>query len=479
MYHTKQSTPDTRHHSQTRRHGRSRWITWLVAAGIAVAVAVAASTNLAAASADPDTAAGTDPAVESYASEYSVTIQEARRRLDRIQPIQEILASIRDGESNRLAGWGIDHSGTFTGWVWLTGTQPPSSDAASLADAHTDIEIRTGADHRYAALLEAQDQLGALGPVGRVDDGPGPDVWSIVTFTDIDLRANSLEIGIDPALGISVPGGLTDTDAPAVTDEALQAKATEVAGILHDHIPVRFAVVDGRGVGPAEDFIGGEPMSICTAGFAAQKTGGNRRYGIITAGHCGADGPNEDTSIAMYGVTLPFEYGWASVTADAQFHAIPTGSSHRLHDDYIIDYDNDSRRDVTGTKARRNMVKRYRNRIIGDYVCHSGKNTNVTCGNVTSINYRPTYDNACFDASGNETDCDNVFVKVSGSGLKSCRGDSGGPWHRSGVAYGIHMASRPADDCDDPVTFAVFSAIREVESFLGVEILTDGSVTVN
>ena len=36
------------------------------------------------------------------------------------------------------------------------------------------------------------------------------------------------------------------------------------------------------------------------------------------------------------------------------------------------------------------------------------------------------------------------------------------------------------DNCDNPyVSFAFFSAIREVESFLGVEILTEGSVTVN
>lgn len=472
MYHTNQYTSDS-----GRR--RIRWITRLVAAGIAVAVAV--SVNLAAASADPDTAAVTDPAVESYASEYSVSLQQAQRRLDRIQPMQEILASIRELESDRLAGWGIDHSGTFTGWVWLTGTQPPSVDAASVADAHTDIEIRTGANHSYAALLAAQDELGAVGPVGRVDDGPGSGVWSIVTFTDIDMRANGIEIGIDPALGNSVPGGLTNTDAPAVTDETLQTKATEVAGILQDHIPVRFAVVDGRGVGPAAQFTGGEAMGECTAGFAAQQTGGSRLYGMITAGHCGADGPNETETFAMHDVTLPFVKGWAGVSADAQFHKIPTGSSHVLHDDYICNYSRNVRCDVTGTKARRDMAKRYRNRFVGDYVCHAGRQTHVTCANVTSINYQPNYDGACLDASGNETRCYNVFVKVSGSSLESCGGDSGGPWYRSKVAYGIHMGHSPSkNNCDDPsVSFAFFSAIKEVESFLGVEILTDASVTIN
>ena len=467
-----QSIPDT------SRLSCARWTRRLTAAGIAVAVA--ASTNLAAASAESDTAASVDPAVASYASDYSVTVQEAQRRLNRIQPIQEILASTRDLEVDRLAGWGIDHSGTFNGWVWLTGNQPPTAGAASIASAHADVEIRTGATHSYAALLAAQDGLGAVGPTGRVNDGSGSDVWSIVTFTDVDMRANGIEIGIDPALGMSVPGGLTDTVEPSVTDAALQAKATEVAGILRDRIPVRFAVVDG--VGPAaEEFAGGEQIGLCTAGFAAQETGGRRRYGIITAGHCGADGPNENETFTMHGVTLPFVYGWASVTADAQFHEIPTGSSHVLHDDYICNYSRNVRCDVSGTKARRDMGKRYKNRFVGDYVCHAGRKTHVTCGNVTSINYQPNYDNACLDASGNETRCYNVFVKVSGSTLESCGGDSGGPWYRSGVAYGIHMGHSPSkDNCNDPsVSFAFFSAIREVESFLGVEILTDGSVTVN
>lgn len=469
-----------RHTDTTTFHQRPRRLRWLTAAAAVTAALAVASTAAAA----PGTQASTqqpadvDVAVASYASEYGVSHQEAQRRLDRIYPLQDILASIRSLETARLAGWGIDHSGIFMGWVWLTGTQSPSANAASIANAHADVEIRTGAANSYAALLNAQDGLIQIGLTGRVKDSRGYDVWDIVTFTDIDMRTNSIKTGIDPALGMSVPGGINNTDKPPVTDEDFQTKAAEVADILRDHVPVGFAVVDGRGVVPAETFAGGEQMGTCTAGFAAQETGGGR-YGMITAGHCGYDGPNEDTTFDMKGVTLPFVYGWASVTADAQFHRIPTGSSHVLHDDYICNYRTNTRCDVSGSKARRNMVKRYRNRIVGDYVCHSGRKTGVSCGTVASINYQPNYDGACIDASDNETDCDNVFVKVKGSTLKSCGGDSGGPWYRLGVAYGIHMASAPADNCDDPVSFAIFSAIREVESFLGVEILTEGSVTVN
>ena len=54
-----------------------------------------------------------DPAVKFYALDYSVSTQEARRRLDRIQPLQTLMASIRAHERSRVAGWGIDHGPTL------------------------------------------------------------------------------------------------------------------------------------------------------------------------------------------------------------------------------------------------------------------------------------------------------------------------------------------------------------------------------
>ena len=453
MYYTKQYTSDA------QRHRRIRWITRLVAAGIAVAVA--ASANLAAASADSDTAESTDPAVASYASEYSVTVQEAQRRLDRIQPIQEILASIRDLEADRLAGWGIDHSGTFTGWVWLTGGEPPSAEAASIANAHADVEIRTGATHSYAALLAAQDGLGAVGPTGRVDDSPGSDVWSIVTFTDINLRANSIEIGIDPALGITVPGGLTDTDDPAVTDEALQAKATEVADILQDHIPVRFAIVDGRGIGEDKTFMGGQQEGRCTSGFAGRQRG-RGPYGMITAGHC-------SDPMTMHGITLTMVSGGEGARADARFDSIPTGSSHVLKGRFICG-ERGNTCDVTGDIARLHM--------LDNPVCHFGRNSGPSCGRVISINYRPTRGYCERPHPAAPWPCEPVFVRVTGPTLNSCKGDSGGPWYQGGTAYGIHRGSNGDTNCHRDGVYAHFSAIREAEDYMGVDILTGPDVTI-
>ena len=215
-----------------------------------------------------------DLAVSSYAADYSVSLTEAQRRLDRIQPLQEILASIRDLEAARLAGWGIDHTASFGGWVWLTGNAAPGAASAAVADAHADVRIRTGADHSLTELLTAQQGLFRTGAVGRVNDGGASGVARMVTFTGIDMTANAVSIGIDPALASVVPGGLTDTGPATVTDEAFRAKAAEVTELLADTISVNYVVEDGRGLSVTTTFMGGKGMEgahTYTSGFTARQ----------------------------------------------------------------------------------------------------------------------------------------------------------------------------------------------------------------
>ena len=408
------------------------------------------------ASAPPDAEPPVDLAVSSYAADYSVSLTEAQRRLDRNQPIQEILASIRDLEAARLAGWGIDHGSSFVGWVWLTGDDPPGVAAARVADAHADVEIRTGADHSYAELQVAQDRLFRNGATGRVNDGPASGIARMVTFTDIDMDANAVSIGIDPALASVVPGGLTDTGPVTVTDEAFQAKAAEVIALLADSIDVNFIIEDGRGLSVATTFMGGEGMEgahACTSGFTARQRG-TSVYGIITAAHC-------NTPFNMHGVRLSSVIRRHGPNVDARFLSIPTGSSHRILDDYGC-----GRHpcDVTGDISKSHMINKY--------ICHSGRRSGISCGTVISTSFRPENIESCASI------CDSTFVRVEGEHLRGCSGDSGGPWYDRGIAYGIHGGNTDVDNCHSEGKRAYFSAIREVENELRVDILTGGSVTV-
>ena len=98
-----------------------------------------------------------------YAADYSVSPEVAARRLDRIQPLHELMAAIREAEAERVAGWGIDHSPTFTGWVLLTGTEAPTAVSAATGEANADLEIRTGAAPLGTADDTFETQAAAYG----------------------------------------------------------------------------------------------------------------------------------------------------------------------------------------------------------------------------------------------------------------------------------------------------------------------------
>lgn len=430
-----------------------RWLSPLTAAALAAAL-LSVQPGVAGASATPDPEPPPDLAVTSYASDYSVSLAEAQRRLDRIQPLQEILASIRGLEAARLAGWGIDHGPSFGGWVWLTGDDPPSTAAAVVAAAHADVRIRTGANHSHAELLAAQQGLFRNGATGRVNDGPAPDIARMVTYTGIDMAANAVRIGIDPALSTVVPGGLTDTGPATVTDEAFQAKAAQVTKQLANTISVNYAVEDGRGLSTSATFIGGQRVGDCTSGFAARQRG-TGVYGIITAGHC-------DNSYEMHDVTLTLAVRRYGPYVDAQFLSVPTGSSHRLFDEFVCGRVLPC--DVAGDVSRFNMM--------GSYICYYGRNSGNSCGAVDDINFRPTDNESCAGR------CSNTFVRVTGPGLRTCEGDSGGPWYHGSAAYGIHGGGTDVRDCVSGNKVAYFSAIRDVERHLRVDILTRGPITV-
>ena len=445
-----------------------RWLSLFMAVGLAIQSGSAAATAQSdtsppvapAVSAAPD--AEPPPvglAVSSYASDYSVSLTEAQRRLDRIQPLQEILASIRDLESARLAGWGIDHGSSFGGWVWLTGDDPPDAAAAAVADAHADVRIRTGADHSHAELLAAHQRLFRNGAVGRVNDGPASSVAAMVTFTGINMAANAVRVGIDPALAASVPGGLTDTGPATVTDETFQTKAAEVTEQLRGHINVNYVVEDGRGLSIHAGFMGGETIGGCTSGFVAKQPS-THLYGIVTAAHC-TKTPQQ--SLSMHGVRLSPVTRQHGPYVDAMFLSVPTGSSHRLFDDFVCA---DGRVcDVTNTYTRdQNMMN--------SYICHYGRRSRHSCGTVEDISYRPSHDDACARR------CGYTFVLVRGPLLKACYGDSGGPWYSGGFAYGIHGGGSDGADCVSTGKTAYFSTISRVEEWLGVVIQVGGTVTV-
>ncbi len=365
--------------------------------------------------------------------------------------------------------------------------------AAALADAHADVEIRLGASHSLRDLLKTQDSFGdgsEIGPIGQVTEQPRAvvDYSDIITFTEVDMDTNALHIGIDPALApATLPssslGGLLDDDAPSLgtggtTDAELREAITELESDFHGSISVAYKVVDGRNIANDAMFDAGRPMfrgskKACTSGFTAQLDGTDT-YGIITAGHCTG-------TLQMNGVTLPWDRGYNSITADAEFRKVTRGDDgedHVLRSQIAFGDRAPFTIRVVRSKARRSEMR-------GRLVCHQGMNSGVSCGTVINIHHRPTYYRACVRASGTKrhpesqpTPCSNVFVRVHGPDLNACKGDSGGPWFMASKAYGIHMASNGVRNCARKGVYATFSAIDEVEDFLDATILISHNITL-
>ena len=393
---------------------------------------------------------------ESYARDYSVSVDEAERRLGRIASLQEVMGSIRVLEGSRVAGWGIDHGEDFGAWVWLAGDEAPSVEAARVAAAHDDVEIRTGAAYTYEELRAAQDRIAPA----LVEDDPeiSSKIAAMVVYTGIDMAANSVTVGIDSGSGSgrsrrdATPGMKPDAEGDSA------AVATLLGEVLQEHTGVGMVIADASGFSNTADFRGGEALYSCTAGFAAKQVGGP--YGILTAGHC------MDYQI-MYGVRLPFVVGSDGTRADAQFHRIPFGSSRKITNDYKCGANAKSVCKVTGTAKRVDMM--------GEYICHTGKNSGVSCGEITDIVFSLSSwrGAACRDEDGNKAKCEPVFVKVQGPNLKACKGDSGSPvYNADGIAYGIKKGSSGGSNCGYKGVYMSFSAIDEVEDFLGVRVWT-------
>ncbi len=403
-----------------------------------------------------ESAGSADFVLESYARDYSVSVGEAGRRLSRIDLLQEVMGSIRAFEGSRVAGWGIDHGEDFGAWVWLAGDEQPGVEAARVAAAHVDVEIRTGATHTYEELLAAQDRID---PTLITDDPEtSSKIAAMVVHTGIDMAANSVKIGIDLDSG----SGRSRRDVtPQKSDtEGFAAEAALLREALQKHTGIGVTVTDASGFAKTANFRAGDAMTPCTAGFAAKQVGGP--YGLLTAGHC----PNLHV---MHGQILPFVVGGKGPRADAQLHQIPLGSSRQLTNDYVCGAKADSVCEVTGTQDRTDMM--------GDYVCHTGKNSGVSCGEVTDFTIRPTLwyadgSSACQDKDGNRVVCERVFVKAHGPNMEICIGDSGGPvYDTNGIAYGIITAG--SGSCGQKNLYMIFSVVKEIESYLNVKVLTE------
>lgn len=332
---------------------------------------------------------GVDPGIArdaaAYAEMFGVTPEEAQRRMVLMASVGPEVDEISRVHAARFAGAWIEHVPEFRVVVSLTGPDDAGVSGAKAAVSKVaEAETAFSATHTLNELLIG---LEALTPT---------------------VQSRHPDFGI----GVNVMQNAVELSGPDVLSAEDLDSLSAVAGVrlTHDVSP---------GVKPGHTYGGKgmrDPDDVCTSGFSVQDAVSGRS-GILTAGHCfEADATYVESSTIEYAADL----GGKRLDANQDFAWYETG-----HDEYPKFWDGVTLRDVTGTKARLEMV--------GETVCHYGLKTGYSCGLVSDIHYRPS------DVICGGVTCDPVWVKVSSvsGNLRCWFGDSGGPMFTSTVAWGI------------------------------------------
>jgi hypothetical protein len=351
-----------------------------------------------------------------YAKDFGVSQEEALRRLRLQEDIGNLTTILSEEESDTFAGLWIEHTPQYR--VVARVTSPSAKEALLKRVRGTELESLievTSARFSQKELANAQNVLQRIAKQS-----------AIPMESEINLQANRVRfLLLDPNLFENVrqrvKAGLDLT--PELSKEAMD-------NLLNEGIEV---IQVDRLSTPEADIYGGLPLRTCTSSFPVLNSSGTR--GVTTAAHC-------NNSQSYLGTNLQFQAEDQQGNQDFQWHTTPGFTvTNQFNSGVGI-------RRVTATRSRANQS-------VGNYVCKNGKTTGYTCGNITTLNYAPSY----------VTDAQATFIRVSSRDNVdlSQGGDSGGPWFNSGTAYGIHSGGIGND--------SLYMAIDYISS-LGVSVLT-------
>jgi hypothetical protein len=337
-----------------------------------------------------------------YAAQFSVSPDEALRRLKAQQNSVAATDAVAREFAGRLAGISIEHAPDYRIVVLLTGSEP----VADRTAAGVTITFRTGAKATHAdAVAAMRRHLIDLRSELPGERGAG-----------YDQRTGDVVLLVAPA------------DAARYGIDAIAKRAEQVSGV-----PVRAVVnslnesnmtIDGGGRVEGVSSVTGR-RNRCTTAFVV--TNGETNA-ITTAAHC----PDELTYIGRDGTvaTLPMIGSWGAAYRDVQIN----GSADSPDPVFYSNRNAGSLRQVVTWRS----VASTR---AGDFVCHFGESSGYSCATVELTDYAPPG-----DLCGGP--CSPTWVTVKGPSCAA--GDSGGPVFSGEIAFGIAKGANrdPSGRCE-------------------------------
>jgi len=310
---------------------------------------------------------------------------------------EEVSGAAQAAAGTRLAGSWIDWTPEPVLTVAVTGDDAIPALTKLAEHERGAVQIQYGRAHSRSELIEALNRAAAA------------------------ITRSSLEAGV--ALSEQSNGLLIDAYVPKGVDPRVMLGALD-AVVGDVEVPIEFDILDH----PGDDANrGGRYLSSCTSAFTVWNTA---TQGYLTAGHCGS---NQD-------------YRWWS--DGSWWQAVQMGERHTP--DYDVQWHDPVDQPVAPVFHTATSLARPQEGLVSynvnSWVCHWGSRSNTaTCGYVRQVLAKPNYQCEVLP------DCNASFVKVEGTSLYQCRGDSGGPWYIGNRAVGVHKGGSlaPNSECSD------------------------------
>jgi hypothetical protein len=419
---------------------------------LAAVLLILLSPTSASAAASVDLPAGTSPTgaeaaeVSSYQGDFGVSMQTAEERLEVQADGAGIAEQLEASQGKRYAGvWFDNQSGEFV--VPTVAGADRSSVAAGLAAS--DLE----GDFRIQPAQSSWDELEAAQV--RIDNALLSLIEEGLVGTSLDPRANAVVINQAAAADSSQRAEVRAAAGGAGVGVEVKESQDRKLGISAEACQFGASVCDapmrgGVNIVPNGGFRG----TGCTAGFKATgNTFGNRF--VLTAGHCIAESgaskwdsftaaPEERRNLGSVAAWAFPSHDYAAINANGTYWDKPSWPTEvaywGVNQEYPINYESSS--------------------YVGEYVCHVGQQSGLSCGAVTGVNLTEPYEGGNYVS--NLTRVEHICT---------IGGDSGGPVFAGNTALGIFSATDKPKEAENPCYYnGYYTEITEDTDALGVTV---------
>ncbi|MCY3691017.1 MAG: hypothetical protein OXI54_06655 [Chloroflexota bacterium] len=285
-----------------------KWAPWVVVPALAALVAALLISIAAVGGGESYVGAARDAA--SYADDYGVSVDEAKRRLGLRAEAGKLGAALTSGEVSTFGGLWIVHTPQYSVKVAFTGDGEATLEGYNMSEALAGVIDVVPVDTTLEALITAQS--GAASAVAST---------GVAAESGVMVQENAVHV--------------------FTLDKAALERALDSAGAV---LPTKSRVKEVSVLStPAHgsELHGGEHITGCTSGFAVKNSVGTQ--GITTAGHC-------DDEQRRSGTTLTLVKKWDGGSYDLQWHTGPSDQTIRN-----LVYDGTNHRYINSGRARRDQ----------------------------------------------------------------------------------------------------------------------------